>query len=124
MKKTLSAVIACLLLLASVLALVSCDSPEDGLYVSSSGISFEICGEHFVFEDDQIIGYAKYEIDDTTLRLSFDRVEFVGSEANRAEFEENRELIETRFKNEVCRTFEYEKTDGAIVLDGLTFTKQ
>jgi len=124
MKKAISAIIVCLLLLGSVLMLVSCDSIEEGKYISADGIAFELTDGFFVVGNDEARGYAEYEIDGNLLRLSFDRVEYIGEADKRAEFEERRALVEARFKNEVCRTFEYEKVDGGIVLDGLKFTKQ
>ena len=124
MKKAISAIIVCLLLLGSVFALVSCDSIEDGRYVSSSGIAFELIDGSFVVSSDTARGYADYEIDDGKLILTFDKVEYIGNPDKASEFEESRAVVEARFKNEVCRTFKYEKVDDGIVLDGLKFVKQ
>lgn len=124
MKKAISAIIVCLFLCGSVFALVSCDSIEEGRYVSSSGIAFELVDGSFVVANDEIRGYAYYEIEDGKLRLSFDKVVYIGDADKAEEFEAKRSLVESRFKNEVCRTFDYEKVDDGIVLDGLKFIKQ
>ena len=124
MKKVISLITLCLILCVSLAALTSCaNSLDEGTYVSADGISFVIEGDSFVYISNNAKGYAEYEIDEDKLRLTFDRVEYVGDASGAAEFESMRELIETRFKNQVCRTFSFERVEGGIKLDGLTFTK-
>lgn len=124
MKKIISIVVLCLLLCGSALALISCsDGLDEGRYVSSDGIAFEVVGDSFVFSSDNVRGYADYEIDGDKLRLSFDKVEYVGDASKAADFEKLRDVTEAKFKNQVCRTFEFEKVEDGVILDGLKFTK-
>lgn len=124
MKKVISLVVLCLLLCGSVMSLTSCSGElDEGTYVSSDGISFVVEGGSFVYVSNNAKGYADYEIDGDKLRLTFDRVEYVGDASGAADFEAMRGLVETRFRNQVCRTFSFEKVEGGIKLDGLKFTK-
>jgi hypothetical protein len=124
MKKIISFAALFMLICCSLAALTSCsDELDEGTYVSADGISFVVEGGSFVYASGNAKGYADYEIDGDKLRLSFDRVEYIGPVADADEFEKMRELVETRFKNQVCRTFSFERVEGGIKLDGLTFTK-
>ena len=124
MKKVISLVVLCLLLCGSVMSLTSCSGElDEGTYVSSDGISFVVEGGSFVYVSNNAKGYADYEIDGDKLRLTFESVEYVGDASGAADFEAMRGLVETRFRNQVCRTFSFEKVEGGIKLDGLKFTK-
>ena len=125
MKKILSLIIVCLLLCGSVFALTSCsDELEEGRYVSYDGIAFEIVEDSFVFASDNARGYAEYEIDGNKLRLNLYKVEYIGDPSKAAEFEKMRDVVEAVFKNQVCRTFDFERIENGVILDGLEFTKQ
>ncbi len=124
MKKIISAIVLCLMLAGSVLMLVSCGDIDEGKYVSSTGISFEIDGDTYIISDGDVAGYAKYKVDGDKLILTYDKIEFIGDSADKAEFDSNRDVLIEYFKANVCRTYDFEKIDGGVKIDGVKFKKQ
>ena len=125
MKRIISALRLCLILVGSTLALVSCGEPEDGKYVSSTtGTSFVISGDTFILSDDNVKCYAKFEVKKDQLILTYDRIEYVGDPDEADTFEQYKEQLVEYYKANVCKSYEYEKIDGGVKLDGVKFTKK
>jgi len=125
MKKTLSAILVCILLLGSVFALASCGDIPGGKYESVSGIDIEISGDRFIIEEDDIKYVAKYKVEDDKITLTFDKVEYVGNDADaRESFNSNKAKISAVFEATYCGEHSYEKTDDGFKMGVLTFEKE
>ena len=126
MKKTLSAILVCILMLGCVLALASCGDIPGGKYESKvSGIDIEISGDRFIVLEDGVKGIAKYKVEDNKITLTFDKVEYVGDDADeREEFNANKATIGAAFEQMFCGEHDYEKTDDGFKMGIWTFEKK
>ena len=126
MKKILSAILVCVMMLCMVLALASCggDIPS-GRYESLTGLDIEISGDRFIIEEDDIKAVAKYKVDGDKITLTFDKIEYVGDDADeRADFESNKATLSALFEQTYCGEKKYEKTDDGFKMGVLTFEKK
>ncbi len=111
MKKTISAVLVCVLLIGVVFTLASCASVEDGTYVGSNGTVVEISGDSYVVkasEDQEEIKYT-FEIKDNE------------SDPNKQEIHLTVALGSDKGEK---MTFSYEKLESGFIVNGIKYTKK
>lgn len=126
MKKVISAIIVCILLVSVMLVLVSCTGGIDnGSYVSTKGDSIEIDGNKYTVtttvSGEAITVTYVYEIKDSEnnpdkqeIHLSFNSLSYSGS---------NPEITES-FTSSDAFSLPYERTEDGFVINGVRFTKK
>ena len=111
MKKIVSALLVCFILVGSMFALVSCGGGiKNGTYKSEDGMTVKINGDNLtlVEEEDGMTMEIKY-----TYEIKDDKITFTWGDA---EAEENATVVENG-------PFDFEKGKDYIKIGGLTLTK-
>lgn len=124
MKKAISITIAFVLVIASVLALVSCGISA-GTYKSALGDEIEVSGSK-ITRDYEVasvtIGIVqKYSIKDDEITLEYDSFIYDGDSNTVKGLIED---LEDTFADEFTTTASFEKGDGYIVIGGVKYEKQ
>jgi hypothetical protein len=146
MKKLLSALLMCTLLIGCVFALASCgNSIKDGEYVAEDlpdefdslgidEITLVVEDDQFIFEMDmsKMIGfkfilklYFDYKIDDDEIDLEYDDMKVVTDDETMKEyFESNKEAFEAQFEELVDELEgDFEKTKNGFIIEDLEFER-
>ena len=126
MKRILSAVLACVLLVGCVFALASCGGIKNGEYENEAyGMVVEVKGNKLSMttKQDIKVNYT-YKVKDDKITLTYKGVEYVGdSDELKSYFEANKETIEENYKDSADE-FDFEKTDDGFKMDGMEFKKK
>ena len=140
MKKIISAILVCFVLVGSMLALVSCGGGDidNGTYVATMG-SYEqtvkIDGNQVIMvqteeEDDAVVATLEivftYEVNDDELVLTYQELNLeTDDDEIKAEFEEEKAEIEEWYKSEeVTAPVPFEKTKKGFKAAGIEYVKQ
>ena len=125
MKRILSAVLACVLLVGCVFALASCGGIKNGEYENeASGMVVEVKGSKLSMTTEGLKVNYTYKVKDDKITLTYKGVEYVGdNDQLKSYFEANKETIEENYKDSAGE-FDFEKTDDGFKLDGMEFKKK
>ncbi len=134
MKKIVSTLLVCLLLVGSMLALVSCGGIDNGTYVATVAgqeMTLKVEGDKMIMEQEigggiegTIKIVQKYEIKDDEITVTLESFELVGGGKDAQDAFNT--YVKPTMQDQIgeSETSSFEKTDNGFKMDGVEFVKQ
>ena len=126
MKKVLSLVLACTLLLGCVLIFASCGGLKGTYEYTSQNIALVLTfsGNKVTQttpenKDLEVVG--SYEIKDDKIIITYEEYKYSGNDSTMSE---TLDILNATLKDSEPTTYSFEKGDGYIIIDGLKYEKK